>query len=248
VKPVVDATGPVKEIECFEVATNLFLLPGDIRLSDFEEELSDFWRQCFQRKRRGFVGTGALSALANFVCEAEGIDYVFYDSGPNIGPLNRVIILDCDYFIIPAAYDLFSVRALKTLGRTLYSWISDWETIRELAPEGIYLLPGAPKFLGYIPQNFTVYRGGVASQQARYLGLLDKSIQTEIVGVLKELGVTKTGSNYQLGEIKDFGTLVTASQREGRPIYSVHAGTKDQRAKAQADFQAIAKKIVQQIG
>jgi len=248
VKPVVDATGGVNEIECFEVGTNLFLLPGDIRLSDFEEELSDFWRQCFQRKRRGFVGTAALSTLANFVCKAEKIDYVFYDSGPNIGPLNRVIILDCDYFIIPAAYDLFSVRALKTLGRTLFSWISDWETISELAPEGIYMLPGTPKFLGYIPQNFTVYRGGVASQQARYLGLLDKSIQTEIVGVLKELGVTKPGMNYQLGEIKDFGTLVTASQREGRPIYSVKAGSNDQRAKARADFQAIAKKIIQQTG
>jgi cellulose biosynthesis protein BcsQ len=246
VKPIVEATGNLRELECFEIGSELYMLPGDIRLSDFEEELSEFWRQCFQRKRRGFVGTTALSTLVNVVCKQEKIDFVFYDSGPNIGPLNRVILLDCDYFIVPAAYDLFSVRALKTLGRTLFSWISDWETISELAPEDQYLLPGSPQFLGYIPQNFTVYRGGVASQQARYLGLLDKSIQTEIVGVLKELGVAKERTNYRLGEIKDFGTLVAASQREGRPIYSVNAGTNDQRAKARDDFRAIAKKIVEE--
>jgi cellulose biosynthesis protein BcsQ len=246
VKPIVDGSGELREIKKIELRRGLSILPGDIRLSDFEEELSEFWRQCFQRKRRGFIGTTAISGIVNTVCEREEIDFVLYDSGPNIGPLNRVILLDCDYFIVPAAYDLFSVRALKTLGRTLYTWISDWETISELAPDGLYLLPGRPNFLGYIPQNFTVYRGGVASQQAKYLGLLDKSIQTEIVGVLKELGVAKPRSSYQLGEVKDFGMLVAASQREGRPIFSVHAGTRQQRERARADFGAIANKIIRQ--
>jgi hypothetical protein len=143
---------------------------------------------------------------------------------------------------------LFSVRALKTLGRTLFTWISDWQTISELAPDGLYLLPGHPRFLGYIPQNFTVYRGGVASEQAKYLGLLDKSMQTEIVAVLKDLGVTKPGTNYQLGEIKDFGQLVTASQREGRPIFSVHAGSRAQRDKARVDFDKLANAIINQTG
>jgi cellulose biosynthesis protein BcsQ len=248
VKPIIDATGHLKEIAPIDLSERRFLLPGDIRLSDFEEELSEFWRQCFQRKRRGFVGTTALSFLVNNVCQEKKIDFVFYDSGPNIGPLNRVILLDCDFFIIPAAYDLFSVRALKTLGRTLYTWISDWATISELAPEDTYLLPGKPNFLGYIPQNFTVYRGGVASEPAKYLGLLDKSIQTEIVGILKELGVAHQKANYQLGQVKDFGGLVSASQREGVPIFSVRAGTPDQRRKAQAEFHAIADKIIKQTG
>jgi cellulose biosynthesis protein BcsQ len=246
VKPIFDATGNLREIDTIELRHNLLLLPGDIRLSDFEAELNDFWRECFQRKRRGFVGTTALSSLVNRICKNEAIDFVFYDSGPNIGALNRVILLDCDFFIVPAAYDLFSVRALKTLGRTLYTWVSHWQTVSELAPEGLYLLPGTPHFLGYIPQNFTVYRGGVASEQAKYLGLLDKSIRTEIVGVLQELGVTDQKSDYQLGEIKDFGTLVTASQREGRPIYAVSKGSKENRNLARAEFRAIAAKIINQ--
>jgi cellulose biosynthesis protein BcsQ len=147
-KPVAEASGAFKPVNPIELSPRLFLIPGDIRVSDFEEELSDFWRECLQRKRKGFAGTVALSELVNTICLRYGIDFVFYDSGPNIGPLNRIILLDCDFFIIPAACDLFSVRALKTLGRSLYSWISQWRTMSELAPADMYVLPGHPKFLG----------------------------------------------------------------------------------------------------
>jgi cellulose biosynthesis protein BcsQ len=166
-KPVAEGTGLVRKIKPYPLyQENLFLTPGDIRLSDFEAELSVFWAECLQRKTRGYRGTTAISELVSKLCYDNEINFVFYDSGPNIGALNRIILLDCDYFIVPVACDLFSVRALKTLGRTLASWISEWETIANLAPDGTYLLPGQPKFLGYIPQNFSLYRGEVVSQQA----------------------------------------------------------------------------------
>jgi cellulose biosynthesis protein BcsQ len=225
------------------------LTPGDIRLSDFEAELSSFWAECLQRKARGYRGTTAISELVSGLCLESDIDFVFYDSGPNIGALNRVILLDCDFFIIPVACDLFSVRALKTLGRTLASWISEWETIANLAPDGTYLLPGQPQFLGYIPQNFSLYRGEVVSQQSRYLSLIEKSMRVDIVAVLKKHRQNaNVGSAIKLGDVKDFGQLVTASQREGRPIDSVSAGTTAQRSSAHSAFQSIARKIVERVG
>ena len=123
VKPIVESTGPVKTVKVIELpghSSRLMLLPGDIKLSDFEADLNEFWRECFQRKRRGFIGTMAFSQLVNDICESKDTDYVFYDSGPNIGALNRSILLDCDYFAVPVSYDLFSVRALQTLGRSLF--------------------------------------------------------------------------------------------------------------------------------
>jgi len=94
VKPIVEATGDVLTIEPKELsAENLYLLPGDIRLSDFESELNQLWADCTQRKVKGFRGTSALSAVVNDVAKAFGIDFVFFDSGPNIGPLNRSILL-----------------------------------------------------------------------------------------------------------------------------------------------------------
>ena len=84
-------------------------------------------------------------------------DFVFYDTGPNIGPLNRVLLLDSDFFIVPVACDLFSTRALSTLGQTIKKWIEDAETIDAIAPDGAMVLKGRPEFLGYIPQRFKVY-------------------------------------------------------------------------------------------
>jgi hypothetical protein len=191
------------------------------------------------------MGITAISSLVDSICHSAEIDFVFFDTGPNIGALNRVILLDCDYFIIPVAYDLFSVRALRTLGRSLHTWISDWRTISALAVEDAPLLPGNPEFLGYIPQQFSVYRGGVASHQARYIALLDKGINGDIVSVLKELGVIKPRRINKIGEVKNFGQLVPASQREGNPMSETSAGTPDQRSKAAMVFRSVALKIFQ---
>src|SRR5260221_4384363 len=122
-KPLVDETGETKDVDPVEVSMEgVFLIPGDIQLSALEEDLGSSWGEAFQRKVRGLRRLTGLSAFVNKICISEKIDYVFYDSGPNIGPLNRVILLDADHFIVPAACDLFSIRAFKTLGQSHVKW------------------------------------------------------------------------------------------------------------------------------
>jgi cellulose biosynthesis protein BcsQ len=248
VKPVVDGEGGVKVITPFELRDNLYLIPGDIRVSDFENELQTYWSECVQDKPHGFKGFTAISVLVNSVCEELDIDYVFFDTGPNIGALNRAILLDCDYFIVPVAYDLFSVRALRTLGLSLFDWIKRWRNILAQATHGGPTLPGAPRFLGYIPQNYSVYRGGVASHQSKYIGLLERGITSDVVQVLRSLNVIPARKVHKLGDVKDFGQLVPASQREGSPLSETGAGTPTQRAEAAAAFKLIAQKIIQRAG
>jgi len=114
---------------------------------------------------KGFRGTAVLSTLAQRLAVSLNVDYVFYDTGPNIGPLNRAILLDCDYFIVPAGCDVFSVRALRTLGKTLTKWISRWQAFDATTPDGASLLPGKPAFLGFAMQGFRVYSGGMVRRQ-----------------------------------------------------------------------------------
>ena len=103
VKPVSEATGGFRTVEALETSQGrLFLLPGDIRLAEFESDLSEYWGQCLQRKPKGFRGTTAISELVDQITNALEIDFVFYDSGPNIGPLNRAILLDCEDFTLIA--------------------------------------------------------------------------------------------------------------------------------------------------
>jgi cellulose biosynthesis protein BcsQ len=243
VKPVADGQGGIKKIKPIEIRNNLFLIPGDIRLSDFENKLASYWTECFRRDVHGLSGTTAISSLVNSICGPNKFEFVFFDTGPNIGALNRSILLDCDFFIIPVAYDLFSVRALRTLGRSLYDWIKDWRTIVSMNVKIDTALPGSPQFLGYIPQNYSVYRGGVASHQARYIALLDRGIASDIVGVLRELNLIPARKIHKLGEVKDFGQLVPASQREGSPLSEAGAGTPAQRHEAAMAFRQIAKRI-----
>lgn len=251
-RPLSEATGSFKVVMThLTPVNNLSLLPGDIRLSEFEVDLSEFWAQCFQRKIKGFRGTTAISELVSAVAAKVNADYIFYDSGPNIGALNRCILLDCDYFIIPVACDLFSLRALRTLGRTLVSWIQDWQTVSELAPEDTFLLGGRPKFLGYVPGGFRVYGGAIAQQHSHYLSRIEKDIHSQIVTLLRKIDpdlAQGTLAQFKLGEIKDFGSLVPSSQREGLPFYSVKSGgTPAQRANAKQALMALAKRVEQRI-
>jgi 4-aminobutyrate aminotransferase-like enzyme len=91
-----------------------------------------------------------------------------------------------------------------------------------------------------------MYRGAVASQQSMYLSMIERGVRSDIVAVLKKFqSKISISSTMKLGEVKDFGTLVTASQREGKPIDSVSAGTALQRSTARSIFQNIAKKIIE---
>lgn len=247
VKPIVEATGELRVVNPIELADRLLLLPGDIRLAEFEEDLSAMWAECLQRKVRGFRGTTALSRLVNAVCAERAVDFVFYDTGPNIGPLNRVLLLDCDFFIIPAACDGFSIRALRTLGKTLKGWIRDWATIAELAPDGQYLLPGAPRLAGYIPQRFRVYGGVPTMEHSSFLPKIEKYVFSDVIARLKEISPDLAPfpvSELRLGDVKDFGTLAASAQRSGVAICDSEAGTSDQRDAAQSTFLAIAKKLI----
>lgn len=244
-KPVAEGSGELKIVRPQSVG-ELLLIPGDIQLSAFEQDLHASWSDSFQRRVKGFKGTTALSLLVNRLCKEHGVDFVFYDSGPNIGPLNRVILLDCDHFIIPAACDLFSIRAFKTLGQTLSSWIQDWSTVLKLAPEDVYLLPGKPHLMGYIPQRFRQYAGEAAWDYRKFLPRIQRQIIADVANVLRRVdtGLASTSlSGNKLGMVKDFGRLAAAAQANGVPIWEV--GNSNEQSTARAIFEEVAQNIIQ---
>ncbi|GAF95150.1 unnamed protein product, partial [marine sediment metagenome] len=238
----------IADIPVYETATNnMYILPGDIRLCEFELELAVFWTSCLGHKPRGFRGTTSLSRLVNNHARSIKADFVFYDTGPNIGPLNRAILLDCDFFIVPGACDLFSVRALKTLGQTLTGWITQWRTIEKIAPNNAPLLPGTPKFLGHILQGFRVYGHGMARTPSKYRARFEKSLYSDLIMKLRRIDKTlakKEVATSKLGEVKDFATLVQQSQSQGVPLWEVYGGSIYQTEEALKIFSNIAKTII----
>lgn len=247
VKPISEAEGDFKSVSPMKLdVENLYLVPGDIRLSQFEVDLMELWTNCRQIKPKGFRGVTAISRFINKISKQLNIYYVFYDTGPNIGPLNQTILLDCDHFIIPMACDEFSIRALKTLGRTLFQWVKDWQVISSLAHENSYLLPGKPEFLGYIYQNYKVYGGSLVEAKAGFLPKMEKEIHAQIIKILKELGLaaSKSLAKHKLGGIKELGSLASQSQTQKRPMGDVDGNNPEQVQAARKSFREIAKKLV----
>lgn len=248
VKAVADELGDVRHLRPMPtIIANVQLIPGDIRMSEFEESLGDSWTSCFKRKLGGFRATMAISSLVEHIASSGSYDFVFYDTGPNIGALNRVLLLDSDCFIVPVACDLFSTRALSTLGQTLKRWIIDWRTIQALAPDGVYLLPGTPRFMGYIPQRFKTYGQAMARVPAGFLREVERRIYSDLISVLRKVdpSLARGGvSEGRLGQVQDFASTVQMAQDQGVPISQVRGGNRQHKDEALSAFRTIAKAIV----
>ena len=246
VHPVVHNTGPGRLVEPQAVG-DLELLPGDIKLSEFEEFLYDSWTDSLKRRLGALRAITTISRLVDQRHRQSPLDYVFYDTGPNIGPLNRILLLDSDYFIVPVACDLYSMRALATLGQAMSRWVFDAETIAAIAPDNATLLTAKPTLLGYIPQRFRVYGQEMVKEADLYLREIRARIQEDVAAVLRKQDehlAPPRSVDPMLAPVKDLASLVQASQREGLPIW------KCSRAAAQAKsirttFRKMAKRIVQ---
>ena len=246
VKPVIDGTGSVRLVKLTEIG-DVALLPGDIRLSEFEEFLADAWADGFKRRIGALRATSSISYLISKLDSQRDFDFIFYDTGPNIGPLNRVLLLDSDFFIVPVACDLFSTRALATLGQTVKKWIIDAETIDAIAPDDAMVLNGRPEFLGYIPQRFKVYGQTMTLEASSYHKKIKSRVHTDISSVLRKIDkklAPARSVDPMVGQVQDLASIVQTAQREGVPIWDCSASASSLKRTARKSFFQIAKYIV----
>lgn len=257
VKPVVDGRGGVASIPEIDLGDGLFLLPGDVLLSDYEEVLPEAWTECFARRTRGYDITTALAQVANKAAQNVKADICFYDVGPNVGALNRAILLDCDYFVTPVAADLFSLRALSTVGRAMAKWIKDWGTVVALASatDKKRIFAGQPAYLGYITSAFKVNSGRNASNpHADWEKKIAPRVRDRIIKDIAAINpkLVPHGGGNKVGGVKHFHSLAPEAQKYGVAIGKlrgkVNPGHYAQVDEAKAEFLGIADEIIRRTG
>lgn len=256
IKPVVLGKGGIKDVALFELPNGAFLCPGDVLLADYEEELPGGWTDSFARKERGYDVMCALSRAARALGEKCGADIILYDVGPNVGPLNRTILLDSDFFATPVAADLFSLRALSTVGRALGRWIKDWATVRKLANGAAkQLIHGTPTYMGYITSAYKVSSGRVATRPHEYWeAKIAPRVRDKIVQDLHAANpklVPHDGRN-KIAAIKNFQSLAPQAQEFGLAIGKlrghVNPGYYAQVDEAADEFNTLTREIVRRMG
>ena len=245
IRPVLEDTGPSRLIEPTKVG-NLKLVPGDIKLAEFEDFLYGAWSDSLKRRLGALRAIASISTLISRIHSESPFDYVFYDTGSNVGPLNRVLLLDCNCFILPVTCDLFSVRALATLGQAVSAWMRDADTIGAIAPDNMPLLEAKPALLGYIHQPFRVYGRAAAKEATSYLPEIKNCIHDHVVAVLLKHGerlAPSRADDPNLGEVEGMSSLVQSAQREGVSMWECSGGTPAQRRAAKQSFACIASRI-----
>ena len=110
------------------ITDKLYLLPGDVALSSFEDILSVEWPKALGDSNlyRPMRILSAFWQIMDAGASDVEADVVLVDIGPNLGAINRSALLAADFVAIPLGADLFSLQGLSNLGPSLRSWRSSW--------------------------------------------------------------------------------------------------------------------------
>lgn len=151
VEPIVKGTGDIQTVDPVEVTDNLWLIPGDLELSRFEDDLSNSWAPGFQGSEKALRATTAFHRIIQEARRRIEPDITLIDVGPNLGAINRAALLSSDTVLMPLSADLFSLRGLRNLGPTLRDWRKDWqEIVLPRAPKALEVPSGRMSPLGYV--------------------------------------------------------------------------------------------------
>ena len=224
--PVINNTGDLTDVTPVKVRPNAYLLPGDIRLSAFEEILPQAWNESLAGQYRGFQISSAMYRLIQKLGAKIDAEYAFVDLGPNVGALNRSIMIASDGFVVPLSPDLFSLTALPSVGSSTARWILDWQAAKASATRAklvfdIDLPEGAPSPLGYVSQQFVTYRKAPAAAFRKWSDRIPAGYEDGIVGPLREADMTIPSGGRLLGEVKNLSSLIPMAQQANRAIFEL---------------------------
>ena len=225
-EPLVDGSGDVTFIEPTRIRDGVWVLPGHIRLSVFEEIAPEGWTGALAGNPRGFRVSTAVHRLIALVAEHVGADYIFLDLGPNVGAFNRSALLGADGFVIPMAPDLFSITALPSVGESVGRWVEEWQIARGSANRrnltlGFELPTGKPSPLGYISQQFAVYRQGPAEAYSRWIKQIPDAYTRGVVRTLEDAGVACPVGEGKVGEVRNLSSLIPMAQRNRSAVFEL---------------------------
>jgi cellulose biosynthesis protein BcsQ len=221
-------------VDCVPVKgqDGLFLLPGHIRLSEYEVTLG------IAQELSSSIQTlqnlpGSISFLLGKTAEKFCADYVLVDMSPSLSSINQNLLMTSDFFIIPTAPDYFSVMAIDSLTTILPTWNAWAQRARKLhlLQHAVYPFPQTiPRFLGTIIQKCRPRGGSPTAGLQKWIDEINNVVESKLVPELRKIGMMlpedaykSQGINSQfcLSEIPDFNTLIAKSQKHQTPVFAL---------------------------
>jgi chromosome partitioning protein len=227
IDPVYKTIGDIRNRSPSKIKNGLelYIVPGDLRLSNFEDLLGDTWSSAKGGSEPALRAQSAIHRYIEFARDKVAADLVLVDLGPNLGALNRAALASSDYFITPVAPDLFSIQGTENLGNKLVGWRKEWDQCNAAWSGGALSIPrGKPTYLGYVVQMHNLRSGsseGMTAGWGIYGQQLEPAVQSNIVAKLKPLGqvIEWDEGDYKLGQIPNLHSLIPYSLEAKKPVF-----------------------------
>jgi len=222
VQQLIEGIGDVKTISPKELlpnALNYAILPGDLRLSQFEDKLASEWNSVLGGKPSGLNVTSAFARLIKVVAESYQADIIFVDVGPNLGAINRAALIASDYVAIPLIPDLFSIQGLKNVGKYLVDWRKDWQQgLNNLKVAAEKYPTGKMQPIGYIILQHRERQSRLVAAHQRWAA---KVPQTYIESVLGQSYEDTENDPNMIGSIRNYQSMMALSHESRKPIFDL---------------------------
>jgi cellulose biosynthesis protein BcsQ len=223
IEPLLRGVGDVApEPHVEAVAARLGVLPGDLALARFEDELSQQWPHCLDGRERAFRVVSAFWRLVQAGAAKTGAEFVLVDMGPNLGAINRSALVSADHLVVPLAPDLFSLQGLRNLGPTVATWRSEWRERRDRNPAADLPLPeGGIEPVGYVVMQHAVRLDRPVKAYDRWVARIPEVYATEVAG---EAGYTKPSHGddpHRVGLVKHYRSLMPMAQEARKPMFQL---------------------------
>lgn len=219
--PLFEGEGGLGEPYVEEVAENLALVPGDLLLSGAEQELSSAWPESLDGQRRAFRVLTAFATLAQRAAADTDAAIVLVDVGPNLGAINRAVMVASDHVVVPLAPDLYSLQGLRNLGPTLGTWRRGWADRLDRTPSGLGLdLPlGQMRPRGYVVLQHGTRVDRVVGAYDRWLRQVPGEYRRSVLNEPADHPPPASDDPHCLGLIKHYHSLAPLGQEARKPVF-----------------------------
>jgi cellulose biosynthesis protein BcsQ len=219
--PLFEGEGGVGSPHMEEIRSGLWLVPGDLRLSGTEQQLSQAWADSLSGDIRAFRVTTAFSTVARLAAAEAAADIVLVDVGPNLGAINRAAMVASGHVVVPMAPDLYSLQGLQNLGPTLRTWRRDWQDRVERAPgqPNLNLPAGNMEPVGYVILQHGVRVDRVVGAYERWLTRVPGVYRTWVLNEPEPDAPPVADDPLCLGLLKHYHSLVPLGQEARKPVF-----------------------------
>lgn len=247
---------------CFDtpvekINDSLGLICGDPALSRLEDRLAENWYHCLSGEEDAYRIMTAFHRLLTHGTAKINADVALIDVGPNLGAINRAIILAADQVIFPVAPDFFSMQGLQNLGPTLREWQTGWEKRVQKAPRqlGSSLPEGQIHPAGYIILQPNARETRITKAYHRWIELIPSIYRESVLDERTSDSFPKVKEDpYNLSIIRYYPGLMPLALEARKPMFFLKVADGAIGAQLEAakscyhDFLLLARRIASGVG